>query len=321
MQVGNKGEAERLLGIAEKLLQNRDLSGSKDFAILAQETEPLLEGSDQILAIADVLIAAEKSLNNNLDWYSILQVDRRCQDHDLIKRNYRRLALLLNPDKNHFTLSGHAFKLVSDAWTVLSDPVQKPLYDQNIAVPVHQQDKLPFRRGNSNSNSYGIGSSSSSSNFWTACPYCYYMYEYHRGYEGCCLKCQHCEKSFHGVAIPSLPPLVPGQEAYYCTWGFFPLGFVFGTSGSETSGPLQFPNTNPNPNQNQTEVPSWNLQPQSQLQPQLWSQPQSQVQPQVHFAPVDLVDEARVGGGGVSNGAGLRMKSNGTKRGRPRKVV
>ncbi|CAL0305598.1 unnamed protein product [Lupinus luteus] len=310
MQGANKGEAERLLGIAEKLLQNRDLSGSRDFAILAQETEPLLEGSDQILAIADVLTAAEKSLNNNLDWYSILQVDRRCQDLDLIKRNYRRLALLLNPEKNRFTLSDHAFKLVSDAWSVLSDPVQKPLYDQNIPVLVQQQEKLPFRRGNSNSYGYGSNSNSSSSNFWTACPYCYYMYEYHRGYEGCCLRCQNCDKSFHGVAIPSLPPLVPGQEAYYCTWGFFPLGFVFGTSGSETKGALMLPNTNPN--LNQAEVPSWNLQPQSQLQPQLWPQPQSQM----HFERVDLVDDD-----GVSNGDGLGVRSNGKKRGRPRKLV
>ncbi|OIW14555.1 hypothetical protein TanjilG_14941 [Lupinus angustifolius] len=343
MQFPNRAEAERLLGIAEKLLQNRDLTGSKDFAILAQETEPLLEGSDQILAIADVLIAAEKPLNNNLDWYSILQVDRRCQDMDLMKKNYRRLALLLHPDKNPFTLAEHAFKLVSDAWVLLSDPVQKPLYDQNIAIPVQQQDKLPVRRGNS----YGY-SNNSSSNFWTACPYCYYMYEYHRGYEGCCLRCQNCEKSFHGVAVPSLPPLVPGQEAYYCSWGFFPMGFVFGTPGSEAKGALPLPNLSP------AEVPNWNQQPwsqpqQQQLQPQPWSQPQQQQQlqpqpwpqnqpqtqqePQPRYEPVELVDDnngwnfaepvMRVsgGGGGISNGIGLGMGSGAKKRGRPRKVV
>ncbi|KAE8657011.1 hypothetical protein F3Y22_tig00116997pilonHSYRG00817 [Hibiscus syriacus] len=41
---GNRVEAIRLLGIAEKLLQGRDFNGSRDFAILAQETEPLLDG-------------------------------------------------------------------------------------------------------------------------------------------------------------------------------------------------------------------------------------------------------------------------------------
>ena len=76
-----------MLAIGEKLLQSRDLSSSRDFAILAQEAEPLLEGSDQILAIVEVLLAAEKPItNDHLDWYAILQVDRTCQDLDLIKK-------------------------------------------------------------------------------------------------------------------------------------------------------------------------------------------------------------------------------------------
>ena len=47
---------------------------------------------------------------------------------------------------------------------------------------------------------------------------------------------QNCERSFHGVAIPALPPLVPGEEAYYCSWGFFPMGFVFESLGSGGKG-------------------------------------------------------------------------------------
>ncbi|XP_027356239.1 dnaJ homolog subfamily B member 14-like [Abrus precatorius] len=226
----NRAEAERLLGIGEKLLQSRDLYSSRDFAILAQETEPLQEGSDQIIAIVDVLVAAEKPISNNhLDWYAILQLDRGCQDLDLIRKNYRRLAILLHPDKNPFSLADQAFKLVADAWAVLSDPVQKPIYDNDIcrfdlSGSVHH-GKLPVRRGNP-----GLDESVS---FWTACPYCYRLYEYPRVYQGCCLRCQNCERSFHGLSIPSLPPLVPGQEAYYCHWGFFPMGFVFPTLGSE----------------------------------------------------------------------------------------
>ncbi|KAK7311688.1 hypothetical protein RJT34_09978 [Clitoria ternatea] len=221
MDTEGRAEAERLLGIGEKLLQNRDLHGSRDFAILAQETDPLLEGSDQILAIVDVLLAAEKPLNNNhLDWYAILQLDRTCQDLDLIRKNYRRLAILLHPDKNLFSLADQAFKLVSDAWAVLSDPAQKPIYDNDIGSS-SGSDKLPVRR-----------STHEPVSFWTACPYCYRLYEYPSVYEGCCLRCQNCERSFHGVLIPSLPPLVPGQDAYYCKWGFLPMGFVFGTDGN-----------------------------------------------------------------------------------------
>ncbi|WJX34925.1 hypothetical protein P8452_22985 [Trifolium repens] len=123
----SKAEAERLLEIGEELLQKRDLKGSREIANLVQETEPLLEGSDQILAIVDVLEAAEKPLNLNnhhLDWV----------------------------------------------------------------------------------------------------------------YEGCCLMCQKCDKSFHGVSIPSLPPIVPGQEAYNVSWGMFPMGFVFESLENGGSG-------------------------------------------------------------------------------------
>jgi hypothetical protein len=217
----SKAEAERLLEIGEELLQKRDLKGSREIANLVQETEPLLEGSDQILAIVDVLEAAEKPLNLNnhhLDWYAILQINRNSQDLNLIKKQYRTLALLLHPDKNPFSFSEFAFKLVSDAWAVLSDPAQKAQYDKGF--------EFEFEGGNNglvNSNANGNGNVS----FWTACPYCYHLYEYSRVYEGCCLMCQKCDKSFHGVSIPCLPPIVPGQEAYNVSWGMFPMGFVF----------------------------------------------------------------------------------------------
>ncbi|GAB4844906.1 hypothetical protein Ancab_038297 [Ancistrocladus abbreviatus] len=268
----NRAEAERLLGIAEKLLQKRDLTGSREFAVLAQETDPLLEGSDQILAISDVFIAAEKRINNQYDWYSILGVESR-SDADLIKKNYRRLALLLHPDKNRYHLADAAFKLVADAWAVLSNPSKKSMYDNELTLfsrvelgakqtnqaQFEQQNKLPVRRsprgpGGVTPNSAhadGVGgrtgsetrSSSRLSSFWTACPYCYILYEYPRLYEDCCLRCQNCQRAFHAAVISSLPPLVAGKEAYYCCWGFFPLGFSI---GNPENGKNRSSNNNPN---------------------------------------------------------------------------
>ncbi|OAY58045.1 uncharacterized protein LOC110610094 [Manihot esculenta] len=247
----NKAEAERLLGIAEKLLQSRDFNGTRDFAVLAQETESLLDGSDQILAVADVLLSAEKRINNHNDWYAILQIDRRSDDQELLKKQYRRLALLLHPDKNKFPFADQAFKLVADAWAVLSDPAKKSLYDNELnlfsRIDLSNSEKLPVRRsprpaakkhaGESVKTSISNSSEDRSqkmklSSFWTACPYCYILYEYPRVYQDCCLRCQNCQRAFHAVLIPSLPPLVPGRDAYYCCWGFFPLGFTFGSSES-----------------------------------------------------------------------------------------
>lgn len=257
----NRAEAERLLGIAEKLLQTRDLTGSRDFAILAQETEPLLEGSDQILAVADVLLAAEKRINNHHDWYAILQLDRRSDDQDLIKKQYRRLALLLHPDKNKFPLADQAFKLVADAWAVFNDRSKKSLYDNELSLfskvdLAAQQSKLPVRRSQHSSDKRGQQNRESPedqrlrlSSFWTMCPYCYNLYEYPRVYEGCCLRCQNCQRGFHAVLIPSLPPQVPGQDSYYCCWGVFPMGFAMGNSDnvakSATAAESGFPNWMP----------------------------------------------------------------------------
>lgn len=309
----SKAEAERLLGVAEKLLRNKDLASCKEFAVLAQETEPLLDGSDQILAVADVLIAAEKRMNNQHDWYSILQIGKRSDDSELIKKQYRRLALLLHPDKNKFAFSDSAFRLVADAWNVLSDPAKKSAYDAefsrftrvDLVAMKKQKDlqqreqsprkqtaddfsnqKLPVRRsprgvndGNGNSHSHSNNNSNSNSNagrgsassggrrsnlasnygnndtrvrgegrvnFWTACPYCYNLFEYPRMYVGCCLKCQNCDRAFTGMEISSMPPKVPGKEAYYCCWGFFPMGFVAGDLDSEDAGDVRgFPNWMP----------------------------------------------------------------------------
>ncbi|KAI3761745.1 hypothetical protein L1987_52167 [Smallanthus sonchifolius] len=254
MQSTSRAEAERLLGIAEKLLQGKDLNGCRDFALLAQETEPLLEGSDQILAVVDVLIAAEKKINNQPDWYGVLQLDSSRHDDEVIKRQYRRLVLLLHPDKNKLPFADSAFKLVADAWASLSDPSRKSAYDSKLFVfskvdlqrekenqntPM-QRDKIPVRR-----NPVDAGTPPTEANIWTACPYCYNLYEYPKMYEACCLRCANCKRAFQAVAIPpaSLPPAIPGKEAYYCCWSYFPMGFAM--ANSETAKSLTIPNWMP----------------------------------------------------------------------------
>lgn len=333
----NRIEAERLLGIAEKLLQNRDLNGSRDFAILAQEAEPLLEGSDQILAVIDVLLAADKRVNNHHDWYAILQVDRRTNDFDLIKKQYRRLALLLHPDKNRFSLSGHAFRLVAEAWAVLSDQVKKSNFDKelnfftrvDLSVPSWvQQEKMQVRRNvpEPSGRSQGLGtrngSNSNSNNadrddgeadrnsqqrratFWTTCPYCYHLFEYPKIYENCCLRCQNCEKSFHGVSLPSLPPIVPGQDAYHCCWGFFPMGFFVGNSGVKGAAP-------PAP-----------APPPAEPEPPIWVSPVStatQLAENGRYNGEPVVPVQRAAQADVSNGSVPGLSPSKRKRGRPRK--
>jgi len=226
----NRSEAERLLGIAEKLLESRDLNGSKEFAILAQETEPLLEGTDQILAVVDVLLssAPENRIKNQPNWYKILQIEdlnESSTDNDLIKKQYRRLALLLHPDKNRFPFADQAFRFVLDAWEVLSTPSKKTQFDGDLNLIFTKVDL------NTQKSKKKTTTNEKMSTFWTACPYCYSLHEYPRVYQEYCIRCQNCQRAFHAASIPQLPPLIPGKDEYYCCWGFFPMGFVGGKGG------------------------------------------------------------------------------------------
>ncbi|RDX69559.1 hypothetical protein CR513_51315, partial [Mucuna pruriens] len=255
---GNRGEAERWLYTANKLLSARDLHGARSFAIRARESDPSYEASENLLTVIDTLLAGESRINDHhRDWYGILQILRYTTNIDHIAAQYRRLALLLDPHRNLFAFSNHAFSLVHDAWSVLSNPAKKAMYDSELRLlttpppaqapprPPPQQPQpqsTPRRNHRSrddsprpNPNRPATESAESTrqtrtvetdggTSFWTSCPYCYVLYEYPKVYEECTLRCQSCCRGFHAVVIRSPPPLT-GKDGSYCSWGFFPLGF------------------------------------------------------------------------------------------------
>ncbi|KAL7671998.1 hypothetical protein ACOME3_006896 [Neoechinorhynchus agilis] len=61
--------------------------------------------------------------------YEVLAVEKTSNESDL-KKSYRRLALLLHPDKNKAPGANEAFKAVSKAYVVLSDPQKRADYDR-----------------------------------------------------------------------------------------------------------------------------------------------------------------------------------------------
>ncbi|KAI8350847.1 hypothetical protein B0O80DRAFT_127919 [Mortierella sp. GBAus27b] len=64
------------------------------------------------------------------DFYKILGVNKDATDTE-IKKAYRKLALQMHPDKNSAPGADEAFKIVSKAFTVLSDPDKRAIFDQH----------------------------------------------------------------------------------------------------------------------------------------------------------------------------------------------
>ncbi|KAL6888601.1 hypothetical protein ACP4OV_009627 [Aristida adscensionis] len=124
----NREEALRAREIAVKKLENRDYEGAKRIALKAQRIFPDLENISQLLTVCDVHCAAQSKINGMVDFYGILQVQEMA-DETTIKRQYRKLALSLHPDKNRFIGAESAFKLVVEAHSMLSDKAKRYAYD------------------------------------------------------------------------------------------------------------------------------------------------------------------------------------------------
>ncbi|MCO5608333.1 hypothetical protein L7F22_062540 [Adiantum nelumboides] len=140
----NKEEAEKCKAISEVSLKKLDLAAARKFALKAKQLFPELDGLAQLFSILDVHIAAHQKLRNGeSNWYAILQVDFRAGENT-IRKQYRKLALFLHPDKNKAFGAEAAFKHISEAWSVLSDGKKKSDYDKRwFAQMVSQRARPP----------------------------------------------------------------------------------------------------------------------------------------------------------------------------------
>ncbi|XP_058083206.1 uncharacterized protein LOC131231131 isoform X2 [Magnolia sinica] len=216
----NKEEAIRAKDIAEKKMQNKDFAGAQKIALKAQRLYPALENISQMLTVCEVHISAELNVcGSEMDWYGILQVEQSA-DEVSIKKQYRKLALVLHPDKNKFAGAESAFKLIGEAHRMLTDQAKRYLYDikrrANTRTSVPRQapqqqnrnscaKKPPVNQNNfmNHASSQFPGSNQvhqqqpqAPPTFWTACPFCSIKYQYYRTIMNRALRCQNCLKPF-----------------------------------------------------------------------------------------------------------------------------
>ncbi|CAA3015070.1 Hypothetical predicted protein [Olea europaea subsp. europaea] len=151
----NRDEALRAKKIAEDKLVKKDFTVARKFALKARNLFPGLEGINQLLTTLDVYISGENKINGEVDWYGVLGVNSSCDDQT-IRKQYRKLVLLLHPDKNKIVGADGAFKLLSEAWSLLSVTAKRFAYNQRRGSREIQQ-KVPMQAGGPSAASFANG--------------------------------------------------------------------------------------------------------------------------------------------------------------------
>lgn len=210
----NIEEALTVKAYAEKRFVERDFAGARNYALKAQMLCPELEGIAQMVATFGVYTASEVKINGEFDFYAILGLNPSA-DKAKLKKQYRKMAVLLHPDKNKTVGADGAFKLVSEAWTVLSDSAKRNSYDhRRNYFAAHSPGVSGFDNYSKSS-----GSHQRLDTFWTVCTSCHVQYEYLRKYVNKKLSCKNCRGVFVAVETGVAP--VNGSFPY-CPWSFVP---------------------------------------------------------------------------------------------------
>lgn len=209
----NKEEAFKAIEVAEKRFAQRDFAGARNYAVKARTLCPDLEGISQMVATFEVYVASEVIHNGELDYYSILGL-KPSADKEAVKRQYKKLAVLLHPDKNKCMGADGAFKLVSEAWTWLSDSAMRSSYDLKRNG---QTNYSSVHATGYNKCSNLATSRSGLDTFWTICTSCKVQYEYLRKYVNKKLSCKNCRGTFIAVETGAAPA---NGSFPYCPWPY-----------------------------------------------------------------------------------------------------
>ncbi|GAY63049.1 hypothetical protein CUMW_222480, partial [Citrus unshiu] len=243
----NKDEAIKAKQVAENKIRTGDFAGALRFAHKAQRLYPELDNVSQILTVCEVHCSAQnQTLGSEKDWYGILQIERSA-DEATIKKQYRKLALLLHPDKNKFAGAEAAFKLIGEAHRVLSDSTRRSTYDLKCRTTVRSSapktqpqsaqwnsfvkkqngpassfPRGPLQSGAANTvpktpsqftGSHPIENAQTTA-FWTSCSNCGMRYQYYRTFVNKVLRCQNCQQCFTAfdLGTQGMPPGFPWHQ-------------------------------------------------------------------------------------------------------------
>lgn len=171
----NKEDAIKARQVAEGKIVSEDYLGAKKFILKSQRLFPSLSGLTQMLTVVNVHISAREIGDEfSASWHQILQVDASA-DEETIRKQYRRLLLLLHPDKNKYAGAESAFKLVQSAHEAFEK--EKELAKASASAGVNQR-------------------------FWTVCSECKAPSEHLENFEQQYVQCPKCLRSFLAARVP-----------------------------------------------------------------------------------------------------------------------
>ncbi|KAG7551152.1 Chaperone J-domain superfamily [Arabidopsis thaliana x Arabidopsis arenosa] len=240
--MSNKDEALRAKELAEDWMSKSDFTTARRIALKAQKMDASLENVvARMIMVCDVHCAALEKSGDETDWYKILQVEQNADEHT-IKKQYRKLALHLHPDKNKLPGAESAFKTIGEAQRVLLDKDKRRLHDirrkpvfrrpapapapatsfqpqQASTTPfftqrvfqtnVNAARKRPENQKKPQAQQTGFGGDSS---FCTSCPLCHMKYEYQRVLINTQMNCMRCGKQY--IALQENCQGPPGQATF-----------------------------------------------------------------------------------------------------------
>ncbi|XP_010557709.1 PREDICTED: uncharacterized protein LOC104826625 isoform X1 [Tarenaya hassleriana] len=209
-----KEEAFRAKQIAERKFVEKDFTGARSYALNARSLFPNLEGISQMVATFEVYTASQSRRNGEIDYYAILGLKPTAGKRE-VKKQYKKMAILLHPDKNKCIGADGAFQLVSEAWNSLSDEFKKSTFYykrkkhiDSMAVQKNSSEYVPGVTGFD----YCPPASERLDTFWTVCTSCKVQYEYLRKYVNKRLSCKNCREAF--IAVETGPAPVSASFHY-----------------------------------------------------------------------------------------------------------
>ncbi|CAA7406581.1 unnamed protein product [Spirodela intermedia] len=188
-----EAEALRLKSLAEdRYRSGGPLRSALKYAKKAIRLAPDLDGLPQMVTALRVLRAPPG------DHYRALLIEP-FSHVNVVRRQYKALALILHPDKNTASLSTfpgseEAFKRIGEAFQVLSDRGCRREYDIRLRMELEASARSREEEG-------AAAASSRIETFWTACTTCRLFHQFDRRYVGQRLLCPRCRKSFMAVEV------------------------------------------------------------------------------------------------------------------------